>query len=1845
MFNSIKYIIMANLFSFLFSSAIIKGIVSDNNTDAPLIGANIIVEDTELGSASDINGAYLISGIRACSTCTYNIKILYIGYEEFTTSILINQNKEYILDLPINPSSLEVETTTVTAKKRQDKITDAPAAIELVSASDIKREESTNLGSYLKGLKGVDFTSSGVNNYSISVRGFNSSFTSRLLTLTDGRVANIPALRVINYSTVPQSPKDIESIEVVLGPSTALYGANAHSGVVNITSKSPAVSEGLDISISGSAADERDLYKFSSRWAHKLSENLSFKLSGEYIQAYEWEFISEEEYKRHKYAWSGNPSRLIDGKDNNPWGFTTHFWEDKGIRQTIYHNYTDADGDGLPDESGYDTFLSNEIDCRIGGNYICEEKWRYVGDGEQNDTGDPDGDGFMGEDWFNGYDDDLDGLIDEDYFFADGIDNDGDCPGDTNGDGVVCGPGDDNVDEEIDKSSDEWIDGYDNNGNGEVDETGEQYGNNPDKYNLPDWQYDLEYRDIIIADGRKDENHIDKYGNTTRNPWYIGPENEGDIYDHNLRGSHIYDEENVELLFDVYLYDYGDDGLPGDKFEEGFGDEYGDQNFIPDEGSNLGLFNFWIDSNNDGFDDDNFYSETPIPSESFSERIYDSEIYGPNNFPDGIWGNGVGPNGVWEGGKIYDTNGNLISEPNDDTESFYLINDCGLDGLCNGDVGYPGPDFGEGNGSWDNFDWNQDGLLTSGDYWIDNGDGIFNFNLCDENGICGSDIINDTFPGPNGIVDPWEIHRDCGQDGLCFGDPGYPGPDYGENDGSSILIDNGELNNVFDIGDGIYGADAEPFIDNNNNGYYDCEDGNCDSFTDVNGDGVWTPADYKDNFMDVYDINGDGFDDYPDFEVKNSRTEFRLDYDPTNDLNITFQTGYSLSKLQQVAGIGRYLADNYEYTYYQLRGRYKNWFSQIYFNQGNSGQTRGYLLGDMIRDESRNFAFQLQNNFNYGSTKFVWGMDYFRTEALTNGSILNDGPNGYDNDGDIWFTSKDNIDTDGDSDDFSDWGNDGIGPYLTSCGDDGLCEGDDGWTTPDQGEGELILDYTNDWEEIVNCAHNDALYNAEFDFCYVDTDSDGQWTNDNDLWPYLPNPNYTGPDSGEGNGIPDPGEPGVNENGNVIVDQLDNDGDGLDFDGDGFPNFQEIQLNTNPYDPNDYPTAVPIESFSLGYDELIDEDWCGNIQYKPYVPDSQYSGNRDGKYWRCSEGIDEPDEYSNIISNEMGFYFQTKTIPKRNKKIEIITAARFDNHDKLDEGIQFAPKFGLFYKPTNFQTFRITYGKAYNTPSALTMATDLFIGKRGLIDYYLRGNTEGTNYLRVGDDVSTAVPQIFIPEGSNSSGASGFFDIINLASGNSDVSYWDGYEERVQGAPYFLGFNTEFSDVPEFMPLDTQLYTVWVPELADSGRIYTAEESRNISNISPIKTEKIQTLEIGFKGFLSERIHATVDFYTSFYEDFFSAPTIITPLIIRRQFNEFGDDITSFDNIEVVGMLPATYDGGNYPFATQWDGLDNDYDWDCEFGQTNPTPNCFLSRVTDPNGMPLGYLEDYNDTTPEYGNLKDLFGWDGVETVITDEDGSIISRQCTGCEGEWGYVEFITDSLTLGSETVTDTIGFTIHQPWEVINVNQVVESGAILFNSDASKDYIPVGIDEYSPFNGLSEAEMILSPIIDANGNNIVAPGFAYTPLHSVLAPMNYGEIWMSGLDLGLTYLIPESNIALDANFSFYNTTEYYNVLTRKNDPINAPKFKMNASVSWDSPFGLLSLKYRHVDQFQWKDGIWAGIIGPYDLFDIHYNYKISKHVEFNITGLNIFDDRHKEMIGGATMGRQIILRMSTAL
>jgi len=911
-----------------------------------------------------------------------------------------------------------------------------------------------------------------------------------------------------------------------------------------------------------------------------------------------------------------------------------------------------------------------------------------------------------------------------------------------------------------------------------------------------------------------------------------------------------------------------------------------------------------------------------------------------------------------------------------------------------------------------------------------------------ENGIWEENEYIDVWPPANGVWDEGEIIFDCGQDGLCPEDNGYIEPDPGEGDGIFIAWDSSENDGVFDTGDGLYAFAGEPFSDDNENGIKDPDE----TYTDTNNDGLYNAPDFIDDFQVVLDTNGDGMDDYPDFEIDNRKVEFRIDYDPNPDFNMTLQTGYSWTKTQQVTGTGRYLADGFEYKFYQIRSRYKNWFSQFYMNESFSGNTRGYNLGNRIIDKSRNYAFQIQNNFDLNklNTKLVWGMDYFRTDPFTNGTIINDGPNGYDNDGD-----------------------------------------------------------------------------------------------------------------------------------NVIIGN-----NGIDEDQDG----------------------------------VADDIICS---------DGKNEGFRNGKYWQCGEGIDEPDEFIDPLSNEYGIYYQTSTELFGTSRYEFITAARLDYHDLLDEGLLFAPKLGFIYKPDSKSSMRFTYGKAYNTPNSISLFTDLFVGKTSIFEIYLRGNYDGTDYCRVGlpclgenYPTSVATPGFYAEDGSTfytfgppdnisyfsgiiKEDGSGFScsndNFLNEESCKFSGHDWlineTGWEElpysyRVDEAPYYFQFvgNDLFSG--DNIPLDTLKNVIFVPELNGDGVLYTAEESINISDVDPIRTEKIQTIEFGYKGFLGNRTHFSLDYYLSYYEDFFSPPTIITPLIVSRMFDENGNDITDIDNLDIQGIMTIN-DAATYPpYATAFNGIDDDGDW-------------------------AKWAED--------------FGWDQDDK---NGDGNLADP------GEWGFIVYNYDGV--------DTAFF---HPWEVMQNEdgfpkyQVSGVGSDIYNMHGL-GYETAGVDEWIEFGALREIE-IVEGATSIDGT-LVPIGVTSAPYHLVLSPMNYGEVWMQGLDFGITHFLTE-NIIIDGNFSWYGTTEFYNELTKKKDPINAPKWKWNASIKGTSAIGDFIVNFRHVDKFKWSDGIWAGIIGPYNIIDLFYTYHITDNLDFNLSALNLNNDLHRELVGGAVMGRQIVIRFTS--
>ena len=322
MFKKLIYIaifllIMAeNLFSDV--GNFVSGTVTDRNNE-PLVGANIILKGTFLGSTTDMNGFYKIDDI---DPGKYTIFVSYIGYrseemelyisefqsevntdesessfssklgidEEFdadeSTSDILKAPFHENLNFTLRVDALETDQIVVSASKKKEKIIDAPITIAAVSNQNIRRNISSDIGSVLKTVRGVEVYQAGLGRTAINVRGFMSAFNGRFVSLVDGANYMEPTFFIGYGNSYPFISEDIERAEVVFGPSSALYGPNAHNGLLNIITKHIRDSNGGMIAFTtGSSNLAAQRFRFA-----KTIGNYGFKVSGEVSSNYDWNY-------------------------------------------------------------------------------------------------------------------------------------------------------------------------------------------------------------------------------------------------------------------------------------------------------------------------------------------------------------------------------------------------------------------------------------------------------------------------------------------------------------------------------------------------------------------------------------------------------------------------------------------------------------------------------------------------------------------------------------------------------------------------------------------------------------------------------------------------------------------------------------------------------------------------------------------------------------------------------------------------------------------------------------------------------------------------------------------------------------------------------------------------------------------------------------------------------------------------------------------------------------------------------------------------------------------------------------------------------------------------------------------------------------------------------------------------------------------------------------------------------------------------------------------------------------------------------------------------------------------
>lgn len=131
---------------------------------------------------------------------------------------------------------LEIEV--VTAAKKVQKISEAPAAMYVITEEDIKQSGATTIPDVLRIVPGIDVMEITATDFAINARGFNQEMSNKMLVLIDSRTMYWDFYGLIAWDSFPIALEEIKRIEIVKGPGSALYGANAFSGVINILTKS-----------------------------------------------------------------------------------------------------------------------------------------------------------------------------------------------------------------------------------------------------------------------------------------------------------------------------------------------------------------------------------------------------------------------------------------------------------------------------------------------------------------------------------------------------------------------------------------------------------------------------------------------------------------------------------------------------------------------------------------------------------------------------------------------------------------------------------------------------------------------------------------------------------------------------------------------------------------------------------------------------------------------------------------------------------------------------------------------------------------------------------------------------------------------------------------------------------------------------------------------------------------------------------------------------------------------------------------------------------------------------------------------------------------------------------------------------------------------------------------------------------------------------------------------------------------------------------------------------------------------------------------------------------------------
>ena len=282
------YLLFLTLFfcSISFAQNSISGTVSDSKKQ-PIPGANIKVVGTNSGAISDFDGKFVLN---TSQKLPFQIEISALGFGTKKVSVTTANQK---VNVVLQDEETKLNEIVVSASRTPERVLESPVTIERMGIADIKKTASASFYDGLENLKEVQMNTSSMSFKSINTRGFATVANVRFMQLVDGMDNSSPLLNFVIGNMIGVSEIDVQSVELLPGASSALYGANAFNGILFMNSKSPFTSQGIRAyakygQTSQQAAGVNDYLDYGVRMAKAFSPYFAAKANFTYMKATDW---------------------------------------------------------------------------------------------------------------------------------------------------------------------------------------------------------------------------------------------------------------------------------------------------------------------------------------------------------------------------------------------------------------------------------------------------------------------------------------------------------------------------------------------------------------------------------------------------------------------------------------------------------------------------------------------------------------------------------------------------------------------------------------------------------------------------------------------------------------------------------------------------------------------------------------------------------------------------------------------------------------------------------------------------------------------------------------------------------------------------------------------------------------------------------------------------------------------------------------------------------------------------------------------------------------------------------------------------------------------------------------------------------------------------------------------------------------------------------------------------------------------------------------------------------------------------------------------------------------------